>query len=58
MDIHVRRSLPAEETEWRKSRARAIYQGNIEPEDDEWIVFLVMLNDVERPRKRRNKRST
>ena len=55
MDIHVRRSLPAEETKWRESRARAIYQGNIEPEDDEWIVFLVMLNDAERRRKRRNK---
>jgi hypothetical protein len=57
MNIHVRPSFPAEETKWRASRAKAVCQGNIEPEDGEWIAFLVVLNDPERPKRRKHPRS-
>jgi len=41
-----------EEAAWRASQAKAIRQGSIEGDDDEWIAFLVALGDPDR-RKRR-----
>jgi hypothetical protein len=46
--LRVRQALPGEEAKWRGSRARAIRQGNIESDDDEWIAFLVALTDPDR----------
>jgi hypothetical protein len=46
--LRVRQALPGEEAKWRASRARAIRQGNIESDDDEWIAFLVALTDPDR----------
>ena len=43
--IQVRQALPGEEVRWRASRAKAIRHGNIEPDDDAWIAFLVALAD-------------
>jgi hypothetical protein len=43
--LQVRQALPGEEAKWRASRARAVRQGNIESDDDEWITFLVALTD-------------
>jgi len=51
-DMQIRHALPAEEATWRASHARAIRQGSIEEDDDEWIAFLVALTDPDR-RKRR-----
>jgi len=44
-DIDVRQAFSGEEAKWRRSRARAIRQGNIEPDDNAWVVFLVALAD-------------
>jgi hypothetical protein len=46
--LRVRQALPSEEAKWRGSRARAIRQGDIESDDDEWIAFLVALTDPDR----------
>ena len=43
--IQVRRALPCEEAKWQSSRAKAIRHGNIDPDDDAWIAFLVALTD-------------
>ena len=51
-DMQTRPALPAEEATWRASQAKAIRQGSIEEDDDEWIAFLVALTDPDR-RKRR-----
>jgi hypothetical protein len=48
--IDIRQALPDEEAKWRASRAKAIRHGNIEREDDTWIVFLVALTDLDRRR--------
>ena len=49
--IHIRQALPDEEAKWRASRARAVRHGNIEGNDDAWIVFLVALTDFDRDRR-------
>jgi hypothetical protein len=51
-DILIRHALPGEEATWRASHAKAIRQGSIEGDDDEWIAFLVALTDPERRRRR------
>jgi len=48
MGIHIRQARPVEEAKWRASRAKAIRLGDIEPDDEAWIVFLVALTDPDR----------
>jgi hypothetical protein len=47
-DIQVRRARPDEEARWRASHARAIRRGDIEADEQAWIVFLVTLTDSDR----------
>jgi len=47
-DIQVRQARPDEEAKWRASHAKAIRHGNIEGDEDAWIVFLVSLSDLAR----------
>jgi hypothetical protein len=46
--ILVRQARPDEEAKWRASHAKAIRHGNIEDDEDAWIIFLVSLNDPAR----------
>jgi hypothetical protein len=46
--IQVRQARPDEEAKWRASHAKAIRHGNIEGDEDAWIVFLVSLSDLAR----------
>src|SRR6266540_2619228 len=48
--IQVRQAIPREQAKWQASRAKALRHGNIEPEDDAWIAFLVALSDPSRRR--------
>jgi hypothetical protein len=50
--IQVRQARPDEEAKWRASHAKAIRHGDIESDEDAWIVFLVSLND---PARRNNR---
>jgi hypothetical protein len=50
--IQVRQARPDEEAKWRASHAKAIRHGDIESDEDAWIVFLVSLND---PTRRNNR---
>ena len=50
MKILVRQALPAEETKWRASRAKAIRHGNVEEKETGWVAFLVSLSDPDRRR--------
>lgn len=49
--IYVRTALPSEDAIWRASHAKAIRQGSIEEDDDEWVAFLVTLTDTDRQKR-------
>lgn len=44
-DIHCREAVEEERSEWDKSRARAILEGEAEADDKDWVVFLVPVTD-------------
>jgi len=50
-DILIRQAHADEEAQWRASHSRAIRQGNIAANDDEWVAFLVSLTDPDRRRR-------
>ena len=47
-DIQVRQARPDEEARWRASHANAIRRGDIERDEQAWVVFLVALTDLDR----------
>ena len=47
-EILVRQARPAEDVRWRRSRARALRNGNLDDEEETWIIFLVALTDPDR----------
>ena len=47
-EILVRQARPAEDARWRRSRARALRNGNLDDEAETWIIFLVALTDPDR----------
>ena len=49
-EILVRQAQPAEDARWRRSRARALRNGNLDDEAETWIIFLVALSDPDRQR--------
>jgi len=50
-DILVRQSRPAEDARWRRSRAKALRNGDLDDDAETWIVFLVAIADPDRPRR-------
>jgi hypothetical protein len=49
--ILVRQARPDEEARWRASHAKAIRHGNIDADEDAWIVFLVALTDPDQQKR-------
>jgi hypothetical protein len=47
-EILVRQAHPAEGARWRRSQARALRNGNLDDEEETWIIFLVALTDPDR----------
>jgi hypothetical protein len=46
--IFVRQAHVAEDAKWRRSRARALRNGDLDDEEETWIIFLVALTDPDR----------
>ncbi len=44
-ELFVRDAFPEEQARWQASQARASRDGEIEEEDDPWVLFLVPVSD-------------